>query len=456
MRTIIERTRRRFLIGICLCLIGSDLIAAPQRSQWPISIEIPAWQLHDVRTTLNLSVSNSGAIVGHSPKAAPRILGPWRYWLARMWGLPLQRGAWLHLKAQRQKNGRVSGVLSSAFSPPLIVDCASEQAPMHCELRRQDQQFGTLHVHREGNILVPSELAKHIRHALVQHHYRPDNLRSERWQRSFKRMDRLLARARDDLDVLAAWRQLGRLPDSHISLLRGMSEDQAPAEAVGTAQKYIQLRWDQRIPVLQITSFALDPVQASERLKALFRELDQRGAKALIVDLRGNSGGNLSAMSLAAHLFDEPQLAGCFLTRTWWSEHKQPPSAMQANTLPRLERADLAEFNRAMDEHAAGCVRVTPHAPHFAGVVQVLIDGRSASAVEPLAYLLKSRGRARLIGAPTAGAMLSSEVVSIGDGWQLRLPTADYYAIDGQRLEGLGVSPEITVPANRALEYALR
>jgi len=67
----------------------------------------------------------------------------------------------------------------------------------------------------------------------------------------------------------------------------------------------------------------------------------------------------------------------------------------------------------------------------------------------------RGTGRATLVGERTAGAMLSSEEIPLGDGWTLLLPTADFYTPDGKRIEGRGVEPVIASPSARALEVAL-
>ena len=443
---------------VLLCSTGHA--ASPKATEWPLSIDIPSWQLQDVRTQLRISTSESGAIAGHSPNAAPRILGLWRYALARIWGVPLQRGAWLHLAAQQHPDGRITGVLTSAFAPPLTLECKSHQAPFECSLHKNAQEFGRLRVHVQGGTAKPTgqiALAQRIRRTLEAEHYRPANLQQRPWLGAFKRMNRLFARAQDDLDVLAAWRQLApSLPDSHVNLLRSGSEIASVAPGPSTnINKHVKLSWHGDMALLRISSFALDTEQASLRFAEVFHAINAKPASKLIIDLRGNSGGNLSAMLVAGHLFEHARPAGCFVTRRWWTEHSTAPTPKQALELPTIEQANVAEFRAALAKHAALCGRVQPQEPVYTGIVQVLIDGQSASATEPLADLLKSSGRAKLYGAQTAGAMLSSERVSVGDGWQLLVPVADYFSADGRRLEGVGVRPTVSIAPAKALKHLL-
>jgi C-terminal processing protease CtpA/Prc len=99
--------------------------------------------------------------------------------------------------------------------------------------------------------------------------------------------------------------------------------------------------------------------------------------------------------------------------------------------------------------------RIDPLAPRFDGPVFVLTSGRSISAAEIAADALKSIGRAKIVGEKTPGAVLSSKLFDIPGGFHLRVPIADYYSITGARLEGAGVTPDIAVSADQALDVAL-
>src|SRR5688572_31218625 len=93
--------------------------------------------------------------------------------------------------------------------------------------------------------------------------------------------------------------------------------------------------------------------------------------------------------------------------------------------------------------------------PLFLGPVVVLTSARSISAAEIAADALKSSGRAKIVGEKTPGAVLSSKLFDIPGGFHLRVPIADYYSIAGARLEGHGVTPDIAVSADQALDVAL-
>lgn len=75
----------------------------------------------------------------------------------------------------------------------------------------------------------------------------------------------------------------------------------------------------------------------------------------------------------------------------------------------------------------------------------VLINRGSRSAKEVLSYILKKSKRAVLIGTNTAGDVLGTSPMKLGDWGYLEIPMVDVKA-DGQRLEKVGVAPDIAVP----------
>jgi carboxyl-terminal processing protease len=83
----------------------------------------------------------------------------------------------------------------------------------------------------------------------------------------------------------------------------------------------------------------------------------------------------------------------------------------------------------------------------YAGRVAVLIGPGSASASEIFAHVMKNEKRATLVGRRTAGAVIVSRFYGLPGGGRMQIPIQDYLGVDGERLEGRGVEPEITVPA---------
>jgi carboxyl-terminal processing protease len=81
----------------------------------------------------------------------------------------------------------------------------------------------------------------------------------------------------------------------------------------------------------------------------------------------------------------------------------------------------------------------------------VLINGGSRSAKEVFSYIIKKSKRGTLIGSRTAGAVLGTSPNPIADWAFLEVPMVDVI-VDGQRLEGIGVEPDIPLPRERSPE----
>ena len=458
---------RRLRVTCCLLLLSvcfaTSVAAAPPElaGTWRASIHIPEWQLHAVRTELRIDRDSDQGFHGRSRRGAVRdALGFWRALIGAVMSRDLRGGSWLWFETEPYLDANnFKASLRSAFTGNLQLECSAGVASFSCSMARQGKPFGTLAAARSDAPVLPirdyAGLFKQIDEQLASRHYRPDALNRPEWRRPRQKLEQLLERAQDDLDALAAWQQVtGTLPDSHVRLLR--SDGAAATTSVASdSSQGIKLERKGAIAVLTIASFGFASELAAERLQSVFRELEQQPAAALIIDLRGNTGGNLSSMLVAAHLMAEPVAAGYFLTRKWWIEHDRAPGPEAAGQFPEFSGHDVGALRHALAENAGLKGMVLPRSPRYAGPVYVLIDHRSASATEPLAALLQHHQRARLIGERSAGAMLSSEEFELGDGWRLNLPVAEFYAADGKRIEGNGVVPDEQVKSSEALFHAL-
>jgi carboxyl-terminal processing protease len=80
-----------------------------------------------------------------------------------------------------------------------------------------------------------------------------------------------------------------------------------------------------------------------------------------------------------------------------------------------------------------------------------LVNGGTRSGKEMLTYGFKKYGYGEVVGTRTAGALLAGRTFYLSDGSLLLIAVADV-AVDGERLEGKGVTPTIEVPFD--LRYA--
>ena len=77
--------------------------------------------------------------------------------------------------------------------------------------------------------------------------------------------------------------------------------------------------------------------------------------------------------------------------------------------------------------------------------VVLLINEKTRSGKELVAYGFRKYGIGPVVGTRTAGAVTAGKLFVLSDGSVLYLAVADVL-VDGERLEGIGVAPDIEVP----------
>jgi len=260
---------------------------------------------------------------------------------------------------------------------------------------------------------------------------------------------RLAGVARDDIEfAFGAFAAARRLPVSHVGLSRRLERSPPP-----TSQPQRAFTLAEPAPgalLLRFASFGIEPGVVDEA----FEQIAARRPGALILDLRDNPGGTYVSMRVAAHLLDTPRPAGVL----FGPDARAQVLDGDLEAFPRVsELASVSDLRHLVHRHGAIVAVVRPvRENRFSGPLVVLINRRTASAAEPLAELLQRAGRAVLVGQRTAGMMLSSDQVDVGQGWVLTLPALDYVTINGRRIEGRGVSPDVTTPDRQAVRRAIR
>ena len=153
------------------------------------------------------------------------------------------------------------------------------------------------------------------------------------------------------------------------------------------------------------------------------------GAEGIILDLRGNGGGDAEAMADVASLFlEDGTNLGKFADRSGAS-------------------FELHTFLRRM-------WRSKTLAPIKLPLV-VLTSENTSSAAEILAATLQAKGRAQVIGSGTCGCVLAIRSRhALPDGGVLDVSEFDYRTAGGVRLEGAGVRPDKLITLTRADIYA--
>lgn len=105
---------------------------------------------------------------------------------------------------------------------------------------------------------------------------------------------------------------------------------------------------------------------------------------------------------------------------------------------------------RTMDASGLGVSRTDAEAASYAGPLAILTGPASASAAEVSTAVLKRLGRAIVIGRRTNGSVLGAPTFPLPDGGRVQVPVQDLIMLDGTRLEGAGVAPNLVVLASSA------
>lgn len=176
------------------------------------------------------------------------------------------------------------------------------------------------------------------------------------------------------------------------------------------------------------------------------------GTSGLIVDVRGNSGGNVSALRLAAY-FGAEEPAVVLLSRPYLEALGRPVGAAEVRAAPRVSKVYTTEgVGAAMRRHGGSAAFWTEDlgAKRYKAPVVVLTGPDTGSAAEGFAWYMRLKTQARIVGRPSAGALLSGETTEIGDGWSLTLPVYGVWGPDGTSLNDASVPVHETVPFGRA------
>ncbi|REK17994.1 MAG: S41 family peptidase [Planctomycetota bacterium] len=150
----------------------------------------------------------------------------------------------------------------------------------------------------------------------------------------------------------------------------------------------------------------------SRDLDAALWKLHRQGMRSLIIDLRGNPGGLLTASVEVADKF-----------------------IAEGTIVSTRGRSPLEDYNYTA--HKAGTWRVP---------LVVLIDGDSASASEIFAGAIRDHRRGNIVGQRSYGKGSVQGIFPLAiAGSGVRLTTAKFYSPNGQPISHVGVQPDIVV-----------
>ncbi|HET9411558.1 MAG TPA: S41 family peptidase [Candidatus Saccharimonadales bacterium] len=165
------------------------------------------------------------------------------------------------------------------------------------------------------------------------------------------------------------------------------------------------------IGVLRVSRFADDTSSLARQAAADFK---QKGVKGVILDLRGDGGGYLSAAQDLSSLWLKP---GKVIVEERGQENKK----LLATGSPLLEGIPTV----------------------------VLIDGGSASASEIVAGALHDHGAAKLVGEKTFGKGSVQTIQDVKSGGQLKVTIAKWFTPNGINISKEGIKPDVEITVSR-------
>lgn len=134
------------------------------------------------------------------------------------------------------------------------------------------------------------------------------------------------------------------------------------------------------------------------------------GMEGLVLDLRGNPGGNLTTVCEIARMM-----------------------------LPKGLIVYTEDKNGEREEYSCD----GEHPLNMPLVV--LVDGNSASASEILAGAVKDYGIGTLVGTTTFGKGIVQRIMKLSDGSAVKLTVSNYYTPNGNNIHKIGIAPDVEV-----------
>lgn len=175
---------------------------------------------------------------------------------------------------------------------------------------------------------------------------------------------------------------------------------------------------------LRITQFSEPVLTQVEQALLSFRHSPGNASppiEGLILDLRNNSGGLVSA-GLA--------VANALLGRA-----------------PVVETRDRSGITSSQQSGAEQL---------YSGPMLTLVNGGTASASEILAGALQDNGRSKLAGCQTFGKGVIQTLIPLGDGSGLAVTVARYLTPAGRDIQSLGIKPDVELSSPEPLNLGGR
>ncbi|MEJ7860558.1 MAG: S41 family peptidase [Pyrinomonadaceae bacterium] len=221
------------------------------------------------------------------------------------------------------------------------------------------------------------------------------------------------------------------------------------------------LQWlNKQTAIISVRSFT-DAHYDRKLIEKLFTEAG--GAKTMVIDLRGNGGGNADNSS---HLLDmvlpSGTKLGTFVEKADVERFKNRFQRDARNLTELVEYGEMTisarsvfeadrdrfknQFQREPQTSAELNKFVGPKSrKEYSGRILVVTDRAVGSGAEIFAQGIQDLKRGTVVGEQTIGQVLLADTIILPGKFELHIVTADYITIIGKRIEGKGVKPDVVL-----------
>lgn len=186
-----------------------------------------------------------------------------------------------------------------------------------------------------------------------------------------------------------------------------------------------QVSLEESIAIIQLPAFTGEGEKATCYAQTVqdFLHANRSKIRGVLLDLRGNTGGDLGPMlsAVASLLPDDVLLTYCYRS-------VEVPVTLKAGV---LQNAGSGGYGSCLKEKG-----VVP--------VAVVVDGKTASSAEALMLCFRGQKQTRSFGCATAGYTSANMTYTLYDGAQMALTVAAIKTSTGDMFENIPVIPDET------------
>lgn len=178
-------------------------------------------------------------------------------------------------------------------------------------------------------------------------------------------------------------------------------------EAINNVSAYVE--YDGKTAIITLTRFDTD---TGTKVQEIAREFSGKGINKVILDLRGNGGGYVSAAQDLLSL---------------WLDGK------------KMYTQKSLHYGNVTTSTASGKAILKDMK------TIVLVNGTTASASEIVAGALQDYGKAKIVGEKTYGKGVVQNLFTLSDGATLKVTTAEWYTPNDRSINNEGITPDVEV-----------